>query len=113
MPLYEYECTACGQRFERIQKFSDPPEAACPQCGGPAERLLSAPAVHFKGSGFYATDYARKSPPADQPEVPQSGTPRAQETESRTETKAEDKSKAEKPATDSKPSSKKKPSSTD
>ncbi len=61
MPLYEYHCTKCEALFERIQKFSDPPEAECPECGGPSERQLSAPAIQFKGSGWYITDYARKS----------------------------------------------------
>ena len=61
MPLYEYQCAKCGHRFERIKKFSDPPEKKCPECGGKVEQLLSAPAVQFKGSGWYVTDYARKS----------------------------------------------------
>jgi putative FmdB family regulatory protein len=60
LPLYEYECPKDGL-FERIQKFSDPPLDACPTCGGPIEKLLSAPAIQFKGSGWYITDYARKS----------------------------------------------------
>ena len=59
MPIYEYQCGRCGERFERIQKFSDPPVDACPSCGGVVERLLSSPAIQFKGSGFYITDYAR------------------------------------------------------
>ena len=59
MPLYEYECDACGRRFEQIQKFSDPPVAACPTCGGSVKKLVSTPAIQFKGSGFYITDYAR------------------------------------------------------
>ena len=62
MPLYEYECEACGQRFERIQKFSDPNPDACPNCGkGPIRKMPSSPAIQFKGSGFYITDYAKKS----------------------------------------------------
>lgn len=62
MPLYEYECDACGKRFERIQKFSDPPIDVCPNCGkGPVRKLLSSPAIQFKGSGWYITDYAKKS----------------------------------------------------
>lgn len=62
MPLYEYECEACHKRFEKIQKFSDPPADACPHCGnGPVRKLLSSPAIQFKGSGFYITDYAKKS----------------------------------------------------
>lgn len=61
MPLYEYQCKKCHHRFERIQKFSDPQVKKCPECGGPIEQLLSAPAVQFKGSGWYVTDYAKKS----------------------------------------------------
>ena len=62
MPLYEYECEAeNGRRFEIIQKFSDPILTVCPTCGGPVRKLLSSPAIQFKGSGFYITDYARKS----------------------------------------------------
>jgi putative FmdB family regulatory protein len=60
LPLYEYECPKHGT-FERMQKFSDPPVTACPVCGGPVEKLLSAPAIQFKGTGWYVTDYARKS----------------------------------------------------
>ena len=60
MPLYEYECAACGHRFERIQKFSDPPVKECPKCGGEVHKLIAAPAVQFKGSGWYVTDYAAK-----------------------------------------------------
>lgn len=59
MPLYEYECKSCGHRFEKILKFSDPPVTACPNCKQESvEQMISAPAVQFKGSGFYATDYA-------------------------------------------------------
>ena len=61
MPLYEYQCDACSHRFERIQKFSDPPADVCPSCGGPVRKLLSSPAIQFKGSGFYITDYPKKS----------------------------------------------------
>lgn len=60
MPLYEYECQAEGNRFEVIQKFSDAPLTNCPTCGGPVRRLISSPAIQFKGSGWYITDYARK-----------------------------------------------------
>jgi len=66
MPLYEYECQSCGHRFELIQRFADPPAAACVSCGGgPVHKLLSAPAVHFKGTGWYVTDYAKKGSNAD------------------------------------------------
>jgi putative FmdB family regulatory protein len=61
MPIYEYQCDACGHRFERIQKFSDPPVDICPTCGKrDIRKLLSSPAIQFKGSGFYITDYASK-----------------------------------------------------
>ena len=60
MPLYEYRCKPCGHRFEKIQSFSAPDEKECPVCRGEVERLISAPAVQFKGSGFYSTDYASK-----------------------------------------------------
>ena len=59
MPLYEYECDQCGHRFEKIQKFSDPLEDKCPKCGGPVHKLMSSPAIQFKGSGFYITDYPK------------------------------------------------------
>jgi putative FmdB family regulatory protein len=61
MPLYEYECKKCGHRFEKIQKFSDKMVRTCPECGGQVEQMISAPAVQFKGSGWYVTDYAKKS----------------------------------------------------
>lgn len=61
MPLYEYQCKKCHSLTERIQKFSDPPLTICPHCGGELEQLLSAPAVQFKGSGWYVTDYAKGS----------------------------------------------------
>jgi putative FmdB family regulatory protein len=61
MPLYEYQCEKCGHRFEKIQKFSDKMIKKCPECGGRVEQMISAPAVQFKGSGWYVTDYANKS----------------------------------------------------
>jgi putative FmdB family regulatory protein len=60
MPLYEYQCKKCKHRFEKIQKFSDRMLKKCPECGGPIEQMVSAPAVQFKGSGWYVTDYAKK-----------------------------------------------------
>jgi putative FmdB family regulatory protein len=61
MPLYEYECESCGHRFELIQRFADPPAERCASCGKePVHKLLSAPAIHFKGTGWYVTDYANK-----------------------------------------------------
>ncbi len=88
MPLYEYQCPKCGHRFERIQKFSDPDPKKCPQCGaGKLERLLHAPAVQFKGAGWYVTDYGRKSAP--------SGKPQEQKPAEGTASKSEEKPKSE------------------
>ncbi|MEO7793445.1 MAG: FmdB family zinc ribbon protein [Thermoanaerobaculia bacterium] len=61
MPLYEYLCESCGERDEILQRFNDLPEVACPKCGAPMRRLPSAPSFQFKGSGFYLTDYAKKT----------------------------------------------------
>ena len=63
LPLYEYACTQCGQHTEKIRKFSDPPLTKCEKCGGRLDQLLCSPAIRFKGSGWYITDYGRKSSP--------------------------------------------------
>jgi putative FmdB family regulatory protein len=68
MPLYEYQCQKCGHRFERIQRFSDAMVKKCPECGGKVEQMISAPAVQFKGSGWYVTDYAKKGSGASKSE---------------------------------------------
>lgn len=79
MPVYEYRCDTCGQTFEVIQKFVDEPLTVHEGCGGPVHRLLSAPALQFKGSGWYVTDYAKgkssasSTPPAK--ETPKADTP--------------------------------------
>jgi putative FmdB family regulatory protein len=65
LPLYEYQCKVCAHRFEVIQKFSDKPVNKCPKCGKQVVRLLSSPAVQFKGTGWYVTDYAKRSGPSD------------------------------------------------
>jgi putative FmdB family regulatory protein len=65
MPLYEYQCEHCGARFEVIQKYADAPPSTCKVCGGRVQRLASAPAIQFKGSGWYITDYARKGAGAE------------------------------------------------
>jgi putative FmdB family regulatory protein len=62
MPLYEYECTTCHKHTEKIQKFSDPEITVCPHCGGHLERVLSAPAISFKGGGWYADGYGNAKP---------------------------------------------------
>jgi putative FmdB family regulatory protein len=91
MPIYEYQCKKCGHRFEKMQSHSAP-APACPKCGGEVGQLLSAPAVQFKGSGWYVTDYAKKSSaPAGKSES---------KGESKSESKSESKpaeSKSEKP----------------
>jgi len=61
MPLYEYQCEACSRRFEKIQKFSDALMETCPECGGRVNKMPSSPAIQFKGSGWYITDYAKKA----------------------------------------------------
>jgi len=96
MPLRDYQCKKCKHRFEKIQKFSDKPLKKCPECGGVLEELLSAPAVQFKGSGWYVTDYAKKGAPA--PAAASSdGDSGSKETTEDTakETKKEEKPKAE------------------
>jgi putative FmdB family regulatory protein len=121
VPLYEYVCKSCGHRFERIQKFSDPPVADCPSCGGPVEKQISSPAIQFKGSGWYITDYARSgkgeskkdsSAPAgegekaaDKPSDKPAGETKSSESkaESKSETKAG--TKTDKPGSTSKPGS--------
>lgn len=98
MPIYEYQCTKCNDRTEVIQKFTDPPYAACPKCGGEVRKLASAPAIQFKGSGFYKTDYASASSKADAKSEGKSessgGDSKPSETKSdtKTESKAETKS---------------------
>ena len=89
MPLYEYECKKCGHRFEKIQKFSDKMIKKCPECGGRVEQLVSAPAVQFKGSGWYVTDYAKKS------HVPASDSGSKDSKESKKEESKKDDKKAE------------------
>ena len=75
MPLYEYQCEACGQRFEVIRKFSDPPLETCALCGkGPVQRLLSSPAIQFKGSGWYITDYSQKGKSSESTSASKEGT---------------------------------------
>lgn len=86
MPLYEYECRDCHFRFERLQRLSDPPPPKCPECGGKIAQLLSAPAVQFKGSGWYVTDYARKSQGAGESKKKAEGKPEAK-AETKSETK--------------------------
>jgi putative FmdB family regulatory protein len=96
MPIYEYKCTQCGCRSEVVQKVSDPPQKKCKKCGGALKKLVSSSSIQFKGSGWYITDYPRKSSPQE-------------------EAKGKDTPPAKEPCTpaspsDSKPKSDKKPS---
>ena len=68
MPIYEYKCQSCGERHEKLQKYSDPLCKKCPHCGGLLKKLISSPAIQFKGSGFYITDYAKKNSPSEEKE---------------------------------------------
>ncbi len=91
MPIYEYECQDCHFRFEKLQRLSDPPPKKCPECGrGKVAQLLSAPAVQFKGSGWYVTDYARKGSGAPE------GKSGEKKAEAKTDTKAETKTESKK-----------------
>src|SRR5687767_2974743 len=103
MPLYEYQCDACAHRFEVIQKFSDSPIDVCPKCGGAVKKLLSSPAIQFKGTGWYITDYKR-SGKTDSAAPPSGDTKTDSKTESATESKSEPKpeTKSEPSKTDSK-----------
>ena len=108
MPLYEYQCAKCGKVFEVIQKYSDSPLTVHEGCGGEVVKLLSAPAFHFKGSGWYATDYAKQSTssPDKSSEKSHSGKDHPDQSkngESRTEGKSESKSES---SSESKPESK-------
>jgi len=97
VPLYEYECDACGRRFEVIQKYSDAPVEVCRECGkGPVRRLLSSPAIQFKGSGWYITDYAKKGTTDATTPAAKTDTAKTESKETKTETKTESR------ATDSK-----------
>ena len=109
MPLYEYKCRSCGKIFEVIAKFSDPPLTTHAECGGEVERLASAPAFHLKGTGWYATDYAKKSssPPAKSDDSKGDSKPASDKASG-------DKAGDAKPAvTESKAESKSKPSGSD
>jgi putative FmdB family regulatory protein len=91
MPLYEYVCHRCGKTFEVIQKFADEPLALHQECGGAEERLLSAPALQFKGSGWYVTDYGQGNKPASDSTNGNGSKPGKPETKPKPETKSESK----------------------
>lgn len=115
MPLYEYECPRTGKRFEVIQKFSDEPQTRCPECdqhpecAGEARKLLSAPAIQFKGAGWYVTDYGKcgeKPGATAKTEAAESKSESKSETKSEAKPEAKSESKTESKSTDSKPAAK-------
>ena len=79
MPLYEYQCAKCGKRTEKIENVSGPHLKKCPHCGGKVERMMSAPAIQFKGSGWYVTDYAGKSSAKEAGQTDSSGSDSSKE----------------------------------
>ena len=102
MPIYEYECKKCAHRFEVIQKVSDAPVKKCEKCKGKAERLISSPAIQFKGSGWYVTDYARKGSGSDRESESESKSSSSSESSSSSDNKkTSDKEKAKTGTSDS------------
>jgi putative FmdB family regulatory protein len=100
MPNYEYLCKKCGHRFEQIRKFSDKQLRKCPECGGVIEQVISAPAVQFKGSGWYVTDYPKKgagsaASSASSSSEGDSGAKEAKETKDAKDTRKDDKPKSD------------------
>ena len=98
MPLYEYECKKCGKHFEKIERLQGPYLKKCPSCGGGVERLMSPPAIQFKGTGWYVTDYARGG--TGGAEKPDGGSA-AEKAENKSEAKSESKAET-KPASENK-----------
>jgi putative FmdB family regulatory protein len=101
MPLYEYECTKCGHRFEVIQKRSNSPASRCPKCKGKVRKLLSAPAIHFKGSGWYVTDYGGKGKTKDKDKDKPADTAKPADAGKPVEAKSDKKTSDPKPKKDS------------
>lgn len=96
MPIYEYVCKKCGHKFEKIQKFSDRKIKKCPECGGAVEQALHAPAVQFKGTGWYVTDYAKKSESKDSGSTPKEQTAAPKDSSKEKSDKKSEKSQAKK-----------------
>ena len=98
MPLYEYECKKCGKHFEKIERLQGPYLKKCPSCGGGVERLMSPPAIQFKGTGWYVTDYARGGTGGGEK---RDGGSSSEKAENKSETKSESKAET-KPASENK-----------
>jgi putative FmdB family regulatory protein len=106
MPIYEYECRACGKRSEAMQRMADPPLTTCAECGGELKKLISSPAFQFKGSGWYVTDYARAKPESKEGKAEGEGASKSGDGAGETKAKAGDGGeKGEKKASDAKPAS--------
>lgn len=103
MPLYEYRCESCGEQTEVVRKFSDEPLTVCSSCGGTLKKLISSPAIQFKGSGFYITDYAKPSSGESKSE---GASKEAGKAESTSGSKSADSKSTDSKSTDSKPDSK-------
>jgi putative FmdB family regulatory protein len=94
MPIYEYQCQSCGKRTERLQSMTGPPLASCPACGGEVKKLVSAPAVQFKGSGWYVTDYAGKGKGGESKSESKGESKADSKSESKSESKSDSKSES-------------------
>jgi putative FmdB family regulatory protein len=107
LPLYEYKCVKCGKRFEKIESVSAPESQKCPKCGGRAERQITAPAIQFKGSGWYVTDYGGKgaNAPASGEGSGDNGAPKTAEKSSEPKSDSKSGSKAESSKSESKSAS--------
>jgi putative FmdB family regulatory protein len=98
MPIYEYECRKCKAHMEVFQKASDKPPSKCRTCGGKLERKISAPAIQFKGSGWYVTDYAGKTTKSDKTESESTSEAKTEKTETKTKESSPAKKTSEKPS---------------
>jgi len=98
MPIYEYECRKCGAHVEAFQKLSDKPLTKCGKCGGKLEKKLSAPAIQFKGTGWYVTDYASKTTKGDKSESESASESKSDKTEKKSKESSPAKKGADKPS---------------
>ncbi len=96
MPIYEFECRKCGAHIEVFQKISDKPPVKCRKCGGRLERKVSAPAIQFKGSGWYVTDYASKATKSEKSESEPSAESKSDKAEKKTKESSPAKKTSEK-----------------
>lgn len=105
MPIYEFECRKCKAQLEVFQKVTDKPPVKCRKCGGRLERKLSAPAIQFKGSGWYVTDYAGKATKEEKAESEKTSEAKADKSDKKTKESSPAKKTSEKPSPAKTPSS--------